>query len=537
MRALLLAAAVCIATAAAHWQPAVFPPPTPNGIKAFPPVWPKPAVYTYGLDGVIIDAANVQMVAANGANADLTAAFGRFTARAFDHVNLPTTNVSLPVVSTITIAVADYNAELQLYMNENYTLTVNATHGVHIAAGTNYGAYHALESLSQMTGFDFDMQQFVVRHTPWVVVDYPRFPHRGVLLDTSRHFEPLKTIRMLIDSLTYAKFNALHWHIVDAQSFGYDSVSYPKLGKASAWAPEQRFTQNDVRSIVDYGRQRGIRVMVELDTPGHSASMCNAYPEMCPDPLCPSANVNNWALDITKNVTYEIIEALWTEFAGLFPEKMSHIGGDEVDYYCWSIHPRIMQWLETRNMTLTDGFLYYVKHIQDFIWKQFPDRLVVGWQEIWDHFGTRLSKKTIIQQWLPNSVALPLNVTSHGYRLVWSDSSRWYLDHLDVTWTDMYTAEPCNGLPDANCALILGGEACQWGETVDTSDAMQTIWPRAGAVAERLWSPRDTTDLETANTRLFGFRCLLNRRGIAAAPVNNTVARDAPVGPGSCYWQ
>jgi hexosaminidase len=358
-----------------------------------------------------------------------------------------------------------------------------------------------------------------------------------VLLDTSRHFEPITTIKRVIDSIAMAKFNALHWHIVDAESFPYDSVTYPKLGRETSYAPSQRFSQADVADVVAYAKARGIRVMVELDTPGHSAAMCYAYPEICPAPFCPSANVNNWALDITKNLTYTVIEALLTEFNGLFPENMMHLGGDEVVYWCWEGHPDIMAWLADRNFTLNQGFEYYVKRVQDFVWTSFPQRMVVGWQEIWEHFGTALNKNTIIQQWLPNSIALPLNVTSHGYRLVWSDSSKWYLDHLDVVWQDMYTAEPCNGLPDANCDLILGGEAAMWGETVDTSDIMQTIWPRAAAVAERLWSPRMYNDTVAALPRMLAFRCLLNTRGIAAAPVENDVARAAPPGPGACFWQ
>lgn len=102
----------------------------------------------------------------------------------------------------------------------------------------------------------------------------------------------------------------------------------------------------------------------------------------------------------------------------------------------------------------------------------------------------------------------------------------------------MYTQEPCNGIPDTQCnTLMLGGGGCMWGETVDTSDIMQTIWPRMGAIAERLWSPRELTSADAATERYKAFRCLLNRRGIAAAPALNSGARKSPPGPGSCYAQ
>lgn len=232
-------------------------------------------------------------------------------------------------------------------------------------------------------------------------------------------------------------------------------------------------------------------------------------------------------------------------------------------------------------------------------------RDVVGWEEIWDHFGTELDKSTIIHQWLPGS-KIAANATSHGYRVLWSTDGVWYLDGLGTTWQvnqsipspnspsgssvlclhasvsarvrlsvsvracvhvqvsssfrrffshpflyvyvhlffrssfhqTMYTQEPCNGIPDTQCnTLMLGGGGCMWGETVDTSDIMQTIWPRMGAIAERLWSPRELTSADAATERYKAFRCLLNRRGIAAAPALNSGARKSPPGPGSCYAQ
>jgi hexosaminidase len=419
---------------------------------------------------------------------------------------------------------------------EDYVLSVPLAGPITIDATSIYGVYHALESLSQLTGFDFDTQTYQVRGAPWSVDDAPRFPHRGVLVDSSRHFQPLASLYEIIDSLSYAKFNLMHWHLTDAIAFPFDSPTYPKLAKYGAYSANERYTPGDVQAVVAYAKARGIRVMVEIDTPGHSGSFCAGMPEICPQPLCSSANINNWALDFTKNVTYDVIGGILKDIEGLTIDNLLHLGGDEVDTDCWSRRPYIMAWLQERGLTLNGGYEYYLKRIQEFVWANL-NRQIVGWQEIWLHFGTQLDKRTIIHQWLPDSTALPLAVTSAGYRLIWSDSSVWYLDHLDVTWQQMYQAEPCNGLPDSNCDLVLGGEGCQWGETVDTSDALQTIWPRAAAIAERLWSPRTTTDLGSATGRIVSFRCLLNQRGIQAAPVDNTVARSNPPNPGSCYWQ
>eukprot|EP00658_Telonema_sp_P-2_P024155 TRINITY_DN19694_c0_g1_i2.p1 TRINITY_DN19694_c0_g1~~TRINITY_DN19694_c0_g1_i2.p1 ORF type:complete len:278 (+),score=103.50 TRINITY_DN19694_c0_g1_i2:158-991(+) len=262
---------------------------------------------------------------------------------------------------------------------------------------------------------------------------------------------------------------------------------------------------------------------------------CYGMPEICPSPFCTSTNINNWALDITKNITYEVVNTLLTELTGLFPDQYIHLGGDEVETYCWTQHPEIMKWLAEHNLTPEGGFGYYFHKVTKMA--EALNRHVIGWQEIWDTFGTSLTKGTIIQQWLPNSIALPLNVTNHGYQLIWSDSSVWYLDHLAITWQQMYAAEPCNGLPDANCKLILGGEGAMWGETVDTSDSLQTIFPRAAAIAERLWSPRATAIDNYTPDRLSNLRCLMESRDIPVAPIFNPLARSAPTGPGSCYTQ
>jgi hexosaminidase len=112
------------------------------------------------------------------------------------------------------------------------------------------------------------------------------------------------------------------------------------------------------------------------------------------------------------------------------------------------------------------------------------------------------------------------------------------LDNLHNDWTGFYKNEPCLNISDVNCSLyVLGGEGEMWGEKVDASDLVQTVWPRLAAVAERLWSSRNTTNLQTALPRIESFRCLLNRRGVVAAPVNNAGARSAPSGTGSCYEQ
>ncbi len=118
------------------------------------------------------------------------------------------------------------------------------------------------------------------------------------------------------------------------------------------------------------------------------------------------------------------------------------------------------------------------------------------------------------------------------------DATSWYLDNTGTNWTAVYSQDPCGGSPDDLCKLILGGHGEMWGETVDASDLEQTVWPRLGAIAEKLWSSKaDTANWEAALPRIQQFRCLLNRRGVKAAPVDNAMARTGPPGPGGCLTQ
>ena len=160
------------------------------------------------------------------------------------------------------------------------------------------------------------------------------------------------------------------------------------------------------------------------------------------------------------------------------------------------------------------------------------------WSEVFDHFKYNLTKETIVHIW--KSVTNVTEVVAGGYNVlvnVGYDKLSWYLDNLNVMWDAVYMNEPCVGVPDDLCKLVLGGHGEMWGETVDASDIQSTVWPKLASIAERLWSARTVNDTADAHDRIENFRCLLNRRGIAAAPVNNANARSAPPGPGSCTLQ
>ncbi|XP_073104890.1 beta-hexosaminidase 1-like [Elaeis guineensis] len=201
-------------------------------------------------------------------------------------------------------------------------------------------------------------------------------------------------------------------------------------------------------------------------------------------------------------------------------------------------NPHVKQWLQEHNMTTKDAYQYFVLRAQEIAialgW------IPVNWEETFNTFKENLNPQTVIHNWLGPGVCP--KAVAKGLRCIVSNQGVWYLDHLDIPWEDFYNSEPLDGINSTlQQELVLGGEVCMWGETADTSDVLQTIWPRAAAAAERLWSPLDATSAGNLNStvlsRLHYFRCLLNHRGVAAAPVTSKYARRPPIGPGSCFAQ
>jgi len=409
-----------------------------------------------------------------------------------------------------------------------------------LSAQTVYGALRGLETFSQLVQFSFDAESYSVSFVPWKIKDAPRFPWRGLMMDTSRHFQTIKSIKQMIDSLVYAKINVLHWHMSDSQSFPMESKTSPKLWEG-AYSPQERYLQTDIADVVEYARARGIRVMVEFDMPGHAGSWCKGYPEVCPSSSCTQP------LNVANNATWNLIENLIGEVTGvksgeaLFKDHYVHLRGDEVNTNCWTKSPVISSWLKEKNYTADQGYAYFVKRAADIVLQQ--GHRPVQWVEVFDHFGTQLDKKTVVHVWKDKSTLN--NVVADGYNALINNSpgsNSWYLDHLNIKWDAVYGNEPCETIKDTKqCSLILGGQGEMWGETVDVSDFEQTVWPKLAAIAERLWSPRAVTDAALASgdalDRIEAFRCLLNQRGVKAAPVNNGNARSSPTGPGSCFVQ
>ncbi|XP_019152467.1 PREDICTED: beta-hexosaminidase 3 [Ipomoea nil] len=435
------------------------------------------------------------------------------------------------VLKGIHVVVLSASDELQHGIDESYHLTVpdiGSSLYAYLRAQTVYGALHGLETFSQICQFDFTSRAFEVRQVPWTVLDQPRFPYRGLLIDTARHYLPLPVIKKVIDSMTYSKLNVLHWHIVDTQSFPLEIPSYPKLWNG-AYSSSERYTTGDATEIVRYAQRRGINVLAEIDVPGHAQSWGVGYPTLWPSRDC------QHPLDVTSNFTFKVINGILSDFSKIFKYKFVHLGGDEVNTTCWTSTPRIEKWLKTRHFDGQQAYQYFVLQAQKIALSHGYE--IINWEETFNNFGNKLSRKTVVHNWLGGGLAQ--QVVAAGLRCIVSNQDRWYLDHLDAPWDGFYSNEPLDNITDPkHQALVLGGEVCMWGENIDASDIEQTIWPRAAAAAERLWTSSENLpdDPNKVAGRLAHFRCLLNQRGVAAAPLVGS-GRGAPEQPGSCHLQ
>ncbi|XP_024543671.1 beta-hexosaminidase 3 [Selaginella moellendorffii] len=420
------------------------------------------------------------------------------------------------VLDELRIELKSFNQSLYLGVDESYRLQVpdpSNSRVVLLQARTVYGALRGLETFSQICTYDAVERAVLLQGCPWNIFDEPRFSYRGLLIDTARHYLPLKTIENVIDSMAYAKLNVLHWHVVDEESFPLEIPSFPELWKGS-YSISQRYNLDDAKAIVKYARLRGIHVMPEIDVPGHARSWGVGYPALWPSQNCKTP------LDISKNFTFEVIDGIFSDLSKVFPFELLHIGGDEVNTRCWEITEPVNDWLRKHNLTPSQGYEFFVLQVQKLALKH--GYLPVNWQEPFEKFGPSLSRKTIVHNWWGTQI--PPNTVSSGLKSIVSEQFSWYLDHIDIPWEEFYSKEPYDNIAShKEQQLIIGGEVCMWGEKVDAANIQQRIWPRAAAAAERLWSPSNVTGLGPKNAapRLEFFRSLLNERGIAASPVKS----------------
>ena len=393
----------------------------------------------------------------------------------------------------IQIHVVDHGVQRPaLEVDESYTLDVQ-NGGLKLSAQTDFGAMHGIETILQL------MQSTSSGYfLPAVrIEDTPRFPWRGLMLDPGRHFLPVANVLRTLDAMAAVKMNVLHLHLTEDQGFRIESKRFPKLQELGSEGKYYR--QDDIRHIVQYATDRGIRVVPEFDMPGHVTSWLVGYPELGSKPgpyqVEHGTGVFNAALNPTLESTYEFLDEFLGEMSTLFPDEYMHIGGDESNGEDWKSNPEIVRFMREHHMQTTEELqAYFNTRIQQILAKY--HRRMVGWDEILQPD----LPSDVVQNW--HGIEFLVQAARSGHRGILSQP--FYLDHHSSA-AQMYAADPIPAnanLTAAQQKLILGGEACMWGEQLDYNTVDSRIWPRTAAVAERLWSPASVRDVPDMYRRL-----------------------------------
>ncbi len=389
--------------------------------------------------------------------------------------------------------------------NESYSLEISDKQARMIAP-TVVGALRGLETFLQLLQTDKDGY-----YLPSVKIqDQPRFPWRGLLIDVGRHYEPVEVLKRNLDAMAAVKLNVFHWHLTEDQGFRVESKKFPKL---HAMGSDGLFyTQDQVREIVAYARDRGIRVMPEFDIPGHSTSWLVGYPEFGsaagPYKIERGAGIFEPALDPTREQTYKFLDAFIGEMASLFPDAYLHIGGDENEGKQWDRNPKIQAFMKEKGIKDNHALqAYFNQRLLKILQKH--GKKMIGWDEI---LHPDLPKDAVIQSW--RGQAALAEAAKKGYNGILSNG--YYID-LIFPAAQHYRADPLpanSPLTAEEAKHVLGGEATMWGEWVSPETIDSRIWPRTAAIAERLWSPRDVTDVDDMYRRLSVISLQLEELGL-----------------------
>ncbi len=399
--------------------------------------------------------------------------------------------------------------------DESYHLAIDAQ-GAQLSAPNPLGVLRGLQTFLQMV--KASPQGFVVPYA--VIDDQPRFPWRGLMIDASRHFIPLPVILRNLDAMETVKLNVFHWHLSDDQGFRVESRVFPLLQEKGSNG--QFYTQEQIREVIAYARDRGIRVVPEFDMPAHATSWLVGYPQLGsakgPYSIADRFGVLDGAIDPTRESTYLFLNRFVGEMTTLFPDAYFHIGGDECNGKEWDANAHIQQFMRLHHIKDNAALqAFFTARVERLVTAH--GKIVEGWDEV---LQPETPKQVVIQSWRGRESLL--HAAQHGYRALLSTG--YYLD-LNQSAAEHYSVDPLAGIADkltpAQTKNILGGEAAIWSEYVDGQTIDTRIWPRMAAIAERLWSPTEVNDVNSMYRRLDVFRVRLAAWGVNPRATTRTM--------------
>ena len=421
-------------------------------------------------------------------------------------ISISTSPESNAASATLVVSVDGAGGAIQsIDEDESYALEITAT-GAHLRAATVVGAMHGLATLEQL--IQSDATGYFI---PAILIhDTPRFRWRGLMIDCARHFIPVDVLKRTLDGMASVKLNVFHWHLSEDQGFRIESKAFPRLTELGS--DELFYTQEDAREIVTYARVRGIRVVPEFDMPGHTTAWFVGYPDLASAPgpfqIERKFGVFDPVMDPTRESTYKFLDTFIGEMAAIFPDHFMHIGGDENNGVEWKNNPRIQSFMREHNLKDTAALQsYFNQRLLKLLEKH--GKHMIGWDEI---LTPDLPKDIMVQSWRGfDSLAAGAR---NGYNGILS--AGYYLNLMSPAAAH-YMVDPLpenTNLTVEQQGRILGGEACMWEEQTSALDIDSRIWPRAAAIAERLWSPRNVNDVDDMYRRLLAESLRLEAVGL-----------------------
>jgi hexosaminidase len=499
---------------------------------AGPALMPMP-VKVQATPGKFAIDANLVVETIGGANARLAPAVRWFLSRVSRQTGVLYAPVGGPLgpapaadARRLTIDCAGGPEYPALGEDESYTLDVSDA-GARIKAATAEGAIHGLATFAQLIQPGPDGFQVAGVH----IEDRPRFPWRGLMLDVCRHWMPAEVVKRNLEAMAAVKLNVLHWHLSEDQGFRVESKRYPRLHELGSNG--DYYTQDQIREIVAYARDRGIRVIPEFDVPGHSGAWFMGYPELsaAPGPFSLGGRGAPSVMDPSKESTYTFLDGFIGEMTQLFPDPYFHIGGDEVSPRAWNQSESIQAFAKEHGLKDAPAIqVYFNQRLLKIVQKY--GKTMVGWDEI---LVPGLPTDAVIQSWRGQKSLS--DAASKGYRgiLSWG----YYVNYLTPASLH-YAVDPLGGPDAANltpeqAARIMGGEACMWAELAGPETVDSRIWPATAAIAERLWSSKDTTGVDSMYARLDAVSRNLEFTGAMHRayyqPMLDRIAGSQPVAP------
>ncbi len=403
-----------------------------------------------------------------------------------------------------------------------------------LQAETPAGLFYAVQTLRQLLPSEIEQTDptLVPRGTSWSVPavrieDAPRFEYRGMHLDVGRHLFPVSFIKKYIDLMAYHKMNRFHWHLTEDQGWRIEIEQYPKLTEVGAWRDETLighmedephrydgksyggfYTQEEIREVVRYARDRFVTVIPEIDLPGHCSAALAAYPELGCKQDQTYAVSTSWG--IKKNVyapdesSFAFLKNVLSEVMDLFPERFIHIGGDEVETSQWENSKLTQQVMEEEGLQeANDLHPYFIKRIESFLNRH--DRRVMGWDEILE---AELAPGTAVMSW--RGTGEGVRAAKQHRDVVMAPASHCYFDSYQASTneeplankglTSLRTVYQFDPIPEelqetSDSKFIIGAQGNVWTEYMKSSDKVEYMaYPRASALAEVVWSPTGRRD-------------------------------------------